>query len=124
MALILVVEDDEQVRNLFKRTFEAAGYDVVEASNGDEGIQRYREHLADLIVTDVVMPGKEGIQMIVELRSEFPDVKIIAVSGGGIVSSPSYLVVAKNLGANRTLAKPVALEVLLATVSEVLAETV
>ena len=83
MKRILVIDDDVQVRQMLRQMLEREGYEVVDAPDGKEGIRLYRDEPADLIITDIIMPEKEGIGTIFELRREFPGVKIIAVSGGG-----------------------------------------
>jgi len=120
MARILVIEDVEEVRDVIRRTLEAEGYEVVEASDGKEGIKLYREKQADLIITDIIMPDKEGIETIKELRQDFPDMKIIAISGGGRIGPFDYLNLAKQFGASRTLAKPFELKELVKIVRELL----
>ena len=122
MARILIVEDDEHIRTMFRRMLEGAGYEVIEASNGKEGLKAYHDYSPDLVITDIVMPDKEGTEMIAELRRDFPDVKIIAISGGGVISSSRYLGVVKILGVDRTFAKPVQPKELLAAVREVIGE--
>ena len=81
-------------------------YEVVAAADGNKGLRLYREDPTDLVVTDIIMPEKEGIETIIDLRREFPEVKIIAMSGGGHGKPDSYLHMAKGLGAQRTLTKP------------------
>ena len=123
MALILIIDDDNQFRAILREMLERAGYEVVEASDGEEGIKLYREKVTDLIITDLIMPEKEGIETIVELRRDFPDVKIIAISGGGLLDPEQYLSIAKRFGAQYTFAKPVEREELLKAVSELLKQT-
>ena len=82
MANILVVDDDRQVCDLLKQVLEDRGDTVTCATNGVEGIKEYRSHPADLIILDILMPEKEGLETILDLRREFPQVKIIAMSGG------------------------------------------
>jgi DNA-binding response OmpR family regulator len=107
MKRILIIEDDEQLRPMIRRILEKAGYGVVEAPNGKEGIRLFRAQSADLIITDIFMPEKEGLETITELRRDFPDVRIIAMSGGGIKTGTfSTLPYAKALGAHGTLSKP------------------
>jgi len=120
MARILVIEDVDEVRWMIRRTLEAQGYEVVEASGGIEGVELFREKPTDLIVTDILMPDKEGIEIIRELSSEFPDVKIIAISGGGKMGPYDYLELAKKFGASRTLAKPFGVKELIKIVQELL----
>jgi CheY-like chemotaxis protein len=106
MAKILLVEDDQQLRALLKLVLEDAGHDVEEASNGREAVACYERHPAALVVTDIVMPDDEGLGTIIKLRRSHPDVKIIAMSGGGRAGAQHYLELARKLGANHTLAKP------------------
>jgi CheY-like chemotaxis protein len=122
MPRILVIDDDDQVRAVIRLALERAGYDVEEACDGEAAIKRYRADPADLIITDIVMPGKEGLETIMELRKDFPDVKIIAISGGGRLNPQSYLDLARKLGAFRSFSKPVARRDLLEAVSELLGE--
>jgi YesN/AraC family two-component response regulator len=101
---------------------ERVGYEVVEAPDGIEGIRQYREKPADLIITDLIMPNKDGIGMIIDLKKEFPKVKIIAMSGGGVNRPEGYLDGAKKLGANRTLTKPIDRDQMLTAVKDILNE--
>jgi CheY-like chemotaxis protein len=121
MARILVIEDDPDIRNLCKRILEQAGHHVTEAPDGSVGTKLYRDQRHDLIITDIIMPEKEGIETIMELRRDFPEVRIVAISGGG-QATPSFtcLQVAKRLGAANTLAKPFSKQELLAAVAEAL----
>ena len=121
-GLILVIDDDDQFRGMLRETLEHAGYEVMDAPNGKEGIRVYRENPADLVITDIIMPEKEGIETIRELKREFPDVKIIAMSGGARNGPAGYLKMAKMLGAQRTLTKPLEREELLETVMELINE--
>jgi len=117
---VLVIEDDPQMRIMLKQMIEDKGCDVVEASDGKEGVKLYRANPFDLIVTDIIMPEKEGIETITELKRDFPDVKIIAISGGGQVDAETYLRMAKTLGARYTFAKPVVREELLKAIQQLL----
>ena len=117
---VLVIDDDETIRVLLRTILERAGYRVVDAPDGNKGIRRYQESPTDLVITDLIMPGKEGIETIRELRKKFPHVKIIAVSGGGRIGPDSYLKMAKGVGALRTLSKPFDRLALLKAVEEVL----
>jgi len=121
VARILVIEDEEHIRTLYSRILQHAGHEVIEAPDGNVGIQLYRACPADLVITDIIMPEKEGIELIIELRRDFPDVKIIAVSGGGqATASATCLRLAKGFGAVRTLAKPFNQQELVDTVQDVL----
>jgi len=113
MALILIIETNLKIREVLRQILEHVGYEVMEASDGKEGISLYRERQADLIITDIIMPKKEGLETIVDLRAEFPKVKIIAISGGGRLGPETYLELAKGCGANRLLNKPFGHEELL-----------
>ncbi len=117
---ILVIDDDETIRLLFRAILEREGYRVVDAPDGNVGIKQYRKNPTDMVITDLIMPNKEGIETIRDLRREFPNVKIIAVSGGGRIGPDSYLKMAKGVGALRTLIKPIDRTALLKTIEEVL----
>ena len=120
MARILLVDDDEQFRNMLSETLKGAGYQVLEARDGAEGLKFYREHGTDLIITDLIMPEKEGLETIQELRRANPEVKIIAMSGGGRSGPTDYLKIAKTFGARQVLAKPFSREEILTAVEDVL----
>ena len=120
MVRILIIDDDPQILDMLGQVLEREGYDIVKASNGREGIKLYRENPVDLIITDIIMPEKEGIETIFELRKDFPDLKIIAISGGGRIEPEEYLFVAQKLGVQRTFAKPIARAELLKAVRELL----
>lgn len=102
MARILVVDDNEDVRAMLRRLLERAGYEVDDMADGNAAIKSYREQPADLIIIDLLMPEKLGMTAIPELRQDFPDVKIIAISGVG----QDFLTIARTLGAARTFTKP------------------
>ena len=123
MERILIIDDEQQIRSMLRLMLERDGYEVVEASDGIEGISAYRQKPADLIITDLIMPNKDGIGMIIELQKEFPDVKIIAMSGGGLNKPDGYLKGAKKLGAACTLTKPIDREKLLRAVKNVIKGT-
>jgi DNA-binding NtrC family response regulator len=122
MARILIIDDDEQMRLMLQQMLTRAGHRVDPAANGLEGLALYRSHPADLIITDLIMPEKEGLETIIEFRREFPLAKIIAISGGGRVGSMDFLPLARRLGAARTLAKPFEREQLVEAVEEVLSQ--
>jgi two-component system, chemotaxis family, chemotaxis protein CheY len=118
MPSVLVVDDQDQVRQLIRETLEQAGYKVEEARDGKEGLARYRARSMDLVIMDILMPDQDGLETIMTLRREFPDIRIIAMTGGGdTIGGPNFLDVAKLLGARRTLQKPFELKVLLDTVA-------
>lgn len=123
MARILIIDDEPQIRSMLKLMLERDGYEVVEAPDGVEGIRVYRQNPADLIITDLIMPNKDGIGMIIDLKKEFPEVKIIAMSGGGLNKPDGYLKGAKKLGAACTLTKPIDREEMLRVVAAILKNT-
>ena len=123
MARILIIDDEPQIRSMLTLMLERDGYEVVEAPDGVEGIKVYRQNPADLIITDLIMPNKDGIGMIIDLKKEFPDVKIIAMSGGGLNKPDGYLKGAKKLGAHCTLTKPIDREEMLQAVRDILRDS-
>jgi CheY-like chemotaxis protein len=121
MARILVIDDDDQVREMLRQMIRNAGHEVEVAADGDVGMAMYRDNPADLIVTDIIMPEKDGWEAIVELRRDYPAVKIIAISGGARVGPYSYLAIAKRFGAQKVFAKPIEKTELLQAIGELLA---
>jgi len=119
---ILLVDDDELLRGALHQILVRAGYDVDDASNGKVAVREYRRQPCDVVIMDIVMPDEEGLGTIRELRRVDPNVKIIAISGGGLGKAGDYLGIAQMLGAVRTLAKPFVPEALLAMIAEVLAD--
>ena len=120
MESVLIIDDEPQIRSMIRLVLERAGYSVMEAADGVEGIRRFHENPANLIITDLIMPNKDGIGMIIELKKEFPDVKIIAMSGGGLNRPEGYLRGAQKLGAACTLSKPINRQELLRVVRDTL----
>ena len=120
MAKILIIEDDKEVRGLLKALLSRSGHTVREAGDGREGIHNFRTSPSDLIITDLIMPHKEGLETIIDLRQEFPDLKIIAISGGSRDNRENYLKTAELCGASRIFHKPFANKDLLAAVNELL----
>ncbi len=113
-ATILVIDDEADILALFRKALEGAGYRVLEARSGTEGLRRFREETADLVITDILMPDMDGLELIRVFRETRPEVKIVAISGG---TGPwDYRDAARMLGANETLAKPLSLQSLLDTV--------
>lgn len=120
MGRVLIVEDDSAVRKLLRTILERAGHEILDARNGKEALKIYKTNPADLIITNILMPEKEGLETIQELRREYPDVKIIAISGGGQVGPADYLEIARRFGATRTFSKPFDRKALLKAVDELL----
>jgi len=103
---ILIVDDEPELRDLISCVLMEAGHQVTCAENGIEAGKAYANQKFDVVLTDVIMPEKDGMQVIGDLRRKHPDVKIIAMSGGGHVSRDQYLKIAKGLGAHAVLEKP------------------
>lgn len=120
MASILIVDDDQQIRKLLVRLLEKEGHQVGVASNGIEAVKQYSGNQVDLVITDIVMPEKEGIETIMDLKRIDPQVKIIAISGGGKVNADHYLKMAQSLGAQETIEKPIEKNHLLKKINAVL----
>ena len=120
MSRILIIDDEELVRYALRAVLESADHDVIEAENGMKGIELCNAHPVDLVITDIIMPEKEGVETIIELRRAFPDVKIIAISGGGRSGGVSYLKLAQGFGADQIMPKPFGMDEMLSTVQRVL----
>jgi two-component system response regulator (stage 0 sporulation protein F) len=103
-ATILIIDDEESVRALLRFALEVAGYEVTEAVNGRQGLERYRQRPTDLVIVDMLMPVMNGLDMLLELTREFLHAKVIAISGAG--GEQNVLDVAKLLGARQTFQKP------------------
>jgi DNA-binding response OmpR family regulator len=106
MAKVLVIDDDPSFRRMIRMILTRMRHDVIEAQDGNEGVENFKAERPDLVISDIVMPDKEGIQTILEIRALAPDAKIIAMSGGGVNVGTGYLTAALKLGANLTLSKP------------------
>lgn len=118
MSSVLVVDDEDQVRQLIRETLEQAGYQVREARDGKQALEQYRRQRADLVVMDILMPDQDGLESISVLRREFPKVKVIAITGGtDMIGILGFLDVAKMLGASRTLQKPFEMQALVDAVA-------
>ena len=121
MAHVLIVDDDRQILKLLREVMEREGHGVMVAENGLSAGRLFRENAADLVITDLLMPHKEGLELIEELRSLSASVKIIAYTGGGHLQPDEYLKFARGLGADRVFPKPIPIQELRAAVSELLA---
>jgi CheY-like chemotaxis protein len=120
MARILIVDDDDAVLATMRKTLERAGHAVTVASNGEDGLRLFRASPVDLVITDLYMPEKEGIETIQDIRAEYPDALILAVSGATVSSGEGPLVDAELFGANASLAKPFSPDELQRKVEELL----
>jgi CheY-like chemotaxis protein len=122
MARILIIDDDENVRTILRDMLQRAGYEVVDAVNGKQGLRIFHQNPTDLVITDILMPVMPGSRLISILRKDFPDLKVIAMSGGGRMNhSDGYLKLASELGAQHILNKPFLQAELLETVAEAFA---
>jgi CheY-like chemotaxis protein len=120
VARILIIDDEAIVRDLLVRILEREGYETVTAIGGIDGIKIHRENPADLIITDLIMPDRSGIETIKELRRDHQDVKIIAMSGSGEIDPKTDLQLAESYGDIKTIAKPFDRMELLKTIQELL----
>jgi DNA-binding response OmpR family regulator len=112
--LVLLIEDDRPLLLAMARAFARAGARVILAADGAEGLDRFLTSSPDLVVTDIIMPGREGIETLLAMKAARPEVPILAVSGGGQTPAREFLTLAKGLGADGILAKPFRAEQLLA----------
>lgn len=106
MARILVVDDDTMVRTTIRAGLLRAGHAVLEAGDGEEAIGVLQKAEVDLVVSDIVMPEVDGIGLLLKLRKQFPQLRVIVISGGGRMQNVDFLRMAQTLGADRVLAKP------------------
>jgi len=116
MTKVIIIDDEEDIRIVLEEIFVRAGFDVAVASNGTDGLNLLREQGADLVITDVIMPGSDGVETAYDIRMEFPGTKIIVMSGGGnaaslgyepaAITTSAYLASAAAVGADLTLTKP------------------
>jgi DNA-binding response OmpR family regulator len=120
VARILLIDDNESLRASLRRTLVRAGYDVRDVPGADAALREYRREPPDLVITDIVMPDKEGLETIRELRKLDPNAKIIAMSGAAEGRAHPYLTLALRLGASSALEKPFSREEVLTAIAEVL----
>lgn len=118
MVRILVIEDEMETQNMLGQMLKHEGYEVISAYDGNKGIKLNREKPAHLAITDIFMPEKDGLETIIELRKEFPEIKIIAMSEVGILDPKLFLKIAGQFGANHTFLKPLEQNELLKTIKE------
>jgi two-component system response regulator (stage 0 sporulation protein F) len=122
MARILIMDDEPSIRAMLRQALEHVGHEVREAGNGTEGMRSFRESPVDVVIADILMPEKEGLECILELKQLKPDLGIIAISGGSPHTQLDVLAIARHFGARRTFRKPFDVEKLLKAVDEVLAD--
>ena len=119
MPHVLVIDDEKDIREVISEYLTKNGCEVSIASNGKEAFHIINESIPDVVITDLIMPEKEGIETILELKKNFKDVKIIAMSGGGIIGADSYLSIAEKLGIHKAFAKPFRINELLNAVTDI-----
>ena len=123
-AQVLVIDDDPKVRVAIRRALEQEGFAVLEAADGEAGLQLYREHGAAVVILDIFMPKRDGLEFIREVRADGRKAKIIAISGGGQIRQMDMLKAAAAFGASRTFSKPVEMKELLSAIHELLEDEV
>ena len=122
MKRILIVDDESSILLFLRTILERQGYKVVEALNGEEGMRLFRESRFDLVIIDMIMPVKDGLQTLTELMEKTPDLPVIAISGGGTIPKERYLTIASYLGNVRTISKPFSPGIITETVHELLGD--
>jgi DNA-binding response OmpR family regulator len=120
MKKILIIDDEPHILLMLKKMLERYNYEIDMATNGAEGIELYKLYKPDLVITDIIMPEKEGLETIREMKRLNSDLKIIAMSGGGKVSAESYLKIAGIFGASKSIAKPFSMKEMLVAIQELL----
>jgi CheY-like chemotaxis protein len=123
MAKILVLDDEPSILLMIKKMLERAGHEVDMALNGREGMELLEKNKPDLVITDIIMPEKEGLETIMTLRKKYPEIKIIAISGGGRIGPEGYLPSAKHLGADMVFQKPLVQKEFMEAVALLLSKT-
>jgi CheY-like chemotaxis protein len=120
MAEILIIDDEPGVLRTLRRILEGAGHSVRDAPDGEVALKHYQEKVADLVITDIFMPGMDGIEFLVHMRNSFPDARVLVMSGGGLLSRDQALSDASLLGADNILRKPFTLAEVLEAVDRTL----
>ena len=115
---ILIIDDDDQIREILRMWLEKAGFEVFEAADGKLGVEIQKKTPVDLIICDLIMPEQEGIETITQFRKFFPEVCIIAISGGGQIDADSYLPMARSLGAWKVYKKPLSIPMMIDDIEE------
>lgn len=123
MANILIIDDDSVVQSLFAQFLENTGHTLTTAANGREGMDQITAHRPDLIITDIMMPEMDGLEIIRAVRAQYPDLPVIAISGGMRDLPINFLPQAKKFGACRVFEKPIALADLKKAVIQLLGES-
>ena len=116
MTRIIIIEDDQIIRESLKEILELNSYEVIAMDSGIDLMKKIHKFKPDILITDIIMPDMDGIEIIIEAKKTLPDIKLIAISGGGMIDSGSYLDTAKSLGADLTLKKPFAPDQLISAI--------
>jgi two-component system response regulator VicR len=119
---VLIIEDDPDLLTLMGDAFRKSGADVFLARDGQVGMEMFETSEPDLVITDIVMPAKEGVSVIVDIRKSLSDVPVIAISGGGSRACKSYLLWAKEFGADMIVPKPFRMSILLLMAKQLMRE--
>lgn len=122
MSKILLIDDDSHFREMFAELLKRENYEVIESSDGRNAVPLFESHKPDLVITDIIMPDKEGIETILDLKKNNPNIKIIAISGGGRTNAMDNLRSARLLGASVTFEKPFDNKEILQTISDLIKE--
>jgi DNA-binding NtrC family response regulator len=122
MKKILIIDDEPHILLMLKKMLERIGYEIDLAANGNEGLELFKRNPSSLVITDIIMPEKEGLETIREMKRVSPDLKIIAMSGGGKVSADNYLEIAKIFGASKVIEKPFTQQEMVSAVRELMGD--
>lgn len=118
--MILLIEDDKELRALIRDALTRKDFNVLEADNGKEALALFKAGITELVVTDLIMPEEDGLKVIMKIREKKPEIKVIAISGGGKAGPGSYLNLAKALGADAVFSKPFSINTLVEKVENLL----
>ncbi len=121
MVKILIIDDEAPIRKMLTKLLMGEGYDVVSAENGAAAMKLFQKGIPDLIISDVIMPEKDGLEVLQAIQKNFPDIKVIAISGGGTGEAGIYLKFAEKMGASYTFSKPLDNSRLLSAVQDLTA---
>lgn len=122
MIKILVIDDELQVREILQQMLEKKNYSVLLAEDGEEALEICKDHDLDLMIVDIVLPNKSGLDIIKEVKRVYPDMKIIAISGGHMIGPKRYLDNAKTFGADRFFEKPFSSGEILGAIEELVTQ--
>lgn len=120
MPGIMIVEDDTEVREMLVKAFSRNRFQIIEASDGKEALSKFKPSIVNIVITDILMPEEDGLKVIIKLKEIKPELKIIAISGGGKVGPANYLNIAKKLGADEIYIKPFSLKAMMSRIEELL----